>query len=74
MRTFTNRSHQNITSVSESTVADTETVGAVKGKDNQEAILEMLRTLNSYPSGSTGKEGEVRGTTTVPTGEDGGKQ
>ena len=48
MRTFTNRSYQNITSVSESTVADTETVGAVKGKDNQEAILEMLRTLNTH--------------------------
>ena len=45
MRTFTNRSHQPITSVSESTAPDTETVGAVKA--NQDAILEMLRTLNT---------------------------
>ena len=47
MCTFTNHNHQTITSVFESTVADTETMGAVKGKDNQDAILEMLRTLNT---------------------------
>ena len=44
MRTFTNRSHQPITSVSESTAPDTETVGVVKV--NQDAILKMLRSLN----------------------------
>ena len=45
MRAFTNRSHHPVTSVSESTTADTETVGAVKAK--QDAILEMLRTLTT---------------------------
>ena len=40
MRMFTNRSHHPVTSVSESTIADTETVGAVKAK--QDVILEIL--------------------------------
>ena len=44
MRTFTNRSHHPVTSVSENTTADA-AVGAVEAK--QDVILEMLRTLTT---------------------------
>ena len=47
MRRFTNCSRQPITSVSESTAFDTETVHVGAVKANQDAILEMLRTLNT---------------------------
>ena len=45
MRTFTNRSHHPVMSMSKNTTADTEAVGAVEAK--QHVILEMLQTLTT---------------------------